>query len=167
MAKKPPNEARESFSAVIRASIPYFNGGLFDDASALPLRPDQIDYLIHAAKQDWSEVEPSIFGTLLERALDPRERHKLGAHYTPRSYVERLVRPTLIEPLREKWDSVKAAAAQLEDKDKPKQARAAVESFHKEHRLHPRARSRLRLRKFPLRLPGASQAPGGGGAGSF
>ena len=47
-------------------------------------------------------MEPAIFGTLLERALDPRERHKLGAHYTPRAYVERLVLPTIIEPLRER-----------------------------------------------------------------
>jgi hypothetical protein len=121
-----------NFSAAIRAAVPYFNGGLFNDCAALPLRPDQILYLIHAAKQDWGNVEPAIFGTLLERALDPRERHKLGAHYTPRSYVERLVRPTIIKPLREKWDAVKAAAAQLDEKGKIKDARAAVESFHKE-----------------------------------
>ncbi|HEV7401529.1 MAG TPA: hypothetical protein VGO11_01335 [Chthoniobacteraceae bacterium] len=50
--------------------------------------------------KDWRDVEPAIFGTLLERALDPVERHKLGAHYTPRAYVERLVIPTVVEPLR-------------------------------------------------------------------
>jgi len=121
-----------NFSATIRAAVPHFNGGLFTDCAALQLRPDQILYLIHAAKQDWGNVEPAIFGTLLERALDPRERHKLGAHYTPRSYVERLVRPTLISPLREKWEAVRAAAAQLDDKGKIKEARAAVETFHKE-----------------------------------
>jgi hypothetical protein len=120
------------FSLVLQERIPYFNGGLFKDTTALPLRPDQIVYLLHAAKQDWAAVEPAIFGTLLERALDPRERHKLGAHYTPRSYVERLVRPTLIEPLREKWEAVKLSAAQLDDKGKTKEARAAVETFHHE-----------------------------------
>jgi hypothetical protein len=121
-----------TFSAAIHAAVIQFNGGLFKDCTVLPLRPDQILYLIHAAKQDWSRVEPAIFGTLLERALDPRERHKLGAHYTPRSYVERLVRPTLIEPLREKWEAVRAAAAQLDEKGKIKDARATVEAFHKE-----------------------------------
>ena len=59
---------------------------------------------------DWKDVEPAIFGTLLERALDPVERHKLGAHYTPRAYVERLVVPTVVEPLREEWDAVRTAA---------------------------------------------------------
>jgi hypothetical protein len=121
------------FSLAIHDKIPHFNGGLFQDATALPLRSDQIVYLVHAAKQDWSAVEPAIFGTLLERALDPRERHKLGAHYTPRSYVERLVRPTLIEPLRAEWDAVKIAAAQLDDQGKTKDARKAVEDFH--HKL--------------------------------
>jgi hypothetical protein len=60
-------------------------------------------------------VEPAIFGTLLERALDERERERLGAHYTPRAYVERLVLPTIIEPLRSDWEAAKAAAVQLAD----------------------------------------------------
>ena len=155
------------FSAAIQDAVIQFNGGLFKDCSVLPLRPDQIIYLIHAAKQDWSKVEPAIFGTLLERALDPRERHKLGAHYTPRSYVERLVRPTIIEPLREKWEAVRAAAAQLEEKGKDKEARESRGGFPQGAGAHPRARSRLRIGELPLRLPGAAQAAGGRGAGSL
>lgn len=121
-----------AFSPAIRAAVPHFNGGLFRETTALPLRPDQIAYLIHAARQDWKNVEPAIFGTLLERALDSRERHKLGAHYTPRSYVERLVRPALITPLRQQWEAVKTAAAQLDDQGKSKAAREAVEDFHRQ-----------------------------------
>ncbi len=68
----------------------------------LPLNQTQIALLLEAAKADWTQVEPAIFGTLLERALDPRERHALGAHYTPRAYVDRLVQPTVIEPLRQR-----------------------------------------------------------------
>jgi hypothetical protein len=55
----------------------------------LQINDAQLEYLIDAAKADWAHVEPAIFGTLLERALSVTERHKLGAHYTPRSYVER------------------------------------------------------------------------------
>ncbi|WP_316014950.1 type IIL restriction-modification enzyme MmeI [Roseobacter sp. HKCCA0434] len=43
----------------------------------------ELGLLIEAVEADWREIEPAIFGTLLERALNPRERHKLGAHYTP------------------------------------------------------------------------------------
>jgi hypothetical protein len=120
-----------AFSTILKCAIPYFNGGLFDDTAALPLAKPQIELLHEAARADWSAVEPAIFGTLLERALDPRERHKLGAHYTPRSYVERLVQPTVIQPLREEWDAVRAAAAQLCAQNKEPAARAAVEQYHR------------------------------------
>jgi len=118
------------FSAVLMQEVFHFNGGLFENPSALPLNSDQITLLIHAARQDWTEVEPAIFGTLLERALDPRERHKLGAHYTPRSYVERLIEPTLMQPLRDQWMAVKAAAAVYHDVGNDKKARGEIEKFH-------------------------------------
>lgn len=101
------------YSTLLFQKIAHFSGGLFEDTSALPLSAPQIAMLADAAATDWSSVEPSIFGTLLTRALDPRERHKLGAEYTPRSYVERLIRPTIIDPLREEWESTRLAAANL------------------------------------------------------
>ncbi len=90
-------------------------GSLFHDRDRLPLTAAQLDLLLDASTSDWTNVEPAIFGTLLERALDPRERHKLGAHYTPRAYVERLVMPTVIDPLREEWDAVQVAVARIEE----------------------------------------------------
>jgi hypothetical protein len=85
------------FNAAIAADVLRFNGKLFKgagtDGYVLPLNAAQIDGLLRAASANWREVEPAIFGTLLERALDPAERHALGAHYTPRAYVERLVCP--------------------------------------------------------------------------
>ena len=96
---------------------------------ALKVNSAQLELLIEAGESDWSDVEPAIFGTLLERALEPRERHKLGAHYTPRAYVERLVLPTVIEPLREKWDAARAAAFTLNMTGKNDEARKAVHDF--------------------------------------
>ena len=117
------------FSPDLSARLRKFNGKLFHDARALPLSADQIALLLKSAESDWTAVEPAIFGTLLERALDPRERHSLGAHYTPRRYVERLVLPTVLEPLRREWAAAQAAAAQLLEEDKDKQARAELERF--------------------------------------
>lgn len=108
---------RGGFSAALVKPVLRFNGKLFKGESAegysLLLTPEQIDLLIQAARANWREVEPAIFGTLLERALDPNERHALGAHYTPRAYVERLVLPTVIEPLRAEWANAQAAALML------------------------------------------------------
>ena len=117
------------FSPDLKARLRKFNGKLFHDATALPLNTDQIALLQRAADADWTAVEPAIFGTLLERALDPRERHSLGAHYTPRRYVERLVLPTVLEPLRREWTTAQAAAARLLEEDKPKEARAELVRF--------------------------------------
>lgn len=118
------------FSPILRQKLLRFNGGLFESAEALPVTDEQLGLLIEASKADWREVEPAIFGTLLERALDPRERHKLGAHYTPRAYVERLVLPTVIEPLRDEWRSVQAAAVTLAKGGDVDAAAAEVRSFH-------------------------------------
>ncbi|HRZ23254.1 MAG TPA: class I SAM-dependent DNA methyltransferase, partial [Candidatus Contendobacter sp.] len=119
------------FSVAIRAALPRFNGKLFKQPEALPLDRAQIELLREAARADWCEVEPAIFGTLLERALSPTERSRLGAHYTPRAYVERLVLPTVIEPLRADWDDARTAALLLAAEGKLSAARAEVREFHR------------------------------------
>ncbi len=115
------------------ATLKRFNGSLFKSRRALPLAAQDIHELYVAAMQDWSDVEPAIFGTLLERALDPRERSKLGAHYTPRAYVERLVIPTIIEPLRADWAAVGAQVVDLRHEGRDAEALQAVKDFH--HKL--------------------------------
>ena len=118
------------FSPVLRETLLQFNGGLFESPEALQLTEEQLELLIRASEADWHEVEPAIFGTLLERALDPVERHKLGAHYTPRAYVERLVMPTIVEPLREDWENVRAAAVTHTREGELDQAIREVRAFH-------------------------------------
>jgi hypothetical protein len=135
---------RGGFSPALAHPLLRFNGKLFKGSGAddfvLPLERRHIDGLLDAAHSNWREVEPAIFGTLLERALDTDERHALGAHYTPRAYVERLVLPTVVEPLRADWADAQAAAlvlakeaAALEGKkreDKLAEARAEIKRFH-------------------------------------
>ncbi|MDP3610814.1 MAG: class I SAM-dependent DNA methyltransferase, partial [Rubrivivax sp.] len=138
---------RGGFSAALAHPLLRFNGKLFKGSAAddfvLPLQRRHIEGLLDAATSNWREVEPAIFGTLLERALDRDERHALGAHYTPRAYVERLVLPTVVEPLRADWADAQAAALVLAKEadaldgkkrdDKLAEARAEIKRFH--HRL--------------------------------
>ncbi len=92
--------------------IDWFNGGLFDSDATLPLQSDDIAALITVARLDWTSVEPSIFGTLFERGLDPSKRSQLGAHYTDPQSIMRIVKPVVIEPLNAEWENVKARIKQ-------------------------------------------------------
>jgi len=88
--------------------VEWFNGGLFDDDDALPLEQADVDNLLAAARLDWSEIDPSILGTLFERGLDPDKRSQLGAHYTDRDKIMQIVRPVIVEPLEAEWAATKA-----------------------------------------------------------
>ena len=88
--------------------IEWFNGGLFDDDLALPLQVADIRTALKAAKQDWSNIDPSIMGTLFERGLDPSKRSQLGAHYTDPDKIMMIVNPVIIAPLTRDWEGVRA-----------------------------------------------------------
>jgi len=123
------------FSAGLRADIRRFNGGLFAPGphgppEPLPLDAEMIDLLIIASKRDWSNVEPAIFGSLLENAIQKKERDRLGAHFTPRAFVERLVQPALMDPLLAEWDGVKASALHRAGLGDIAGAATAVRAFH-------------------------------------
>lgn len=123
----------EEFSHVIEARVRHFNGGLFKDTTVFELGREEIGELLAASRADWTLVDPAIFGTLLEQALDKTERKKLGAHYTPRSYVQRLVDVTVMEPLRGDWQAALTKAEQARDDGDEKEAVDLVRAFH--HKL--------------------------------
>ncbi len=89
-------------------SIAWFNGGLFAQVDVPPLSAMDVAALRNAAALDWSAIDPSIFGTLFERGLDPKKRSQLGAHYTDPATIMRLVEPVVQRPLRAEWEQVKA-----------------------------------------------------------
>jgi len=121
---------RGDFAFALETRVRKFNGEFFRTRTALPLGREEIGELRRAASANWKEVDPSIFGTLLEQALDKTERRRLGAHYTPRAYVERLVVATVIEPLRSDWDQALSTAERQKAAGRPKEAVATVQAFH-------------------------------------
>jgi type II restriction/modification system DNA methylase subunit YeeA len=110
--------------------IEHFNGGLFADSDVLDLTEPEVAELLAAAECDWSNVEPSIFGTLFERTLDPETRAPLGAHYTSREDIETLLKPVFEAPLRREWTAVRARAEVLFEKVR-KQAAAQAKPTRK------------------------------------
>jgi len=137
-------------------SIPWFNGGLFDNDEVLPLRWSEIRSLQNAAKLDWSAIEPSIFGTLFEVGLDPGKREIMaslfdfpskfvenlakdsedpnkgvGIHYTDSATIMKIIDPVIIEPLRRSWADAKEKIAEhreRRDRAKSSGAKTAAEN---------------------------------------
>ncbi len=93
--------------------IDWFNGGLFDSADVLTLTAAEIGMLVEVGRLDWGRIEPAIFGTLFERGLDPAQRTQLGAHYTSREDIWRLVEPVVIRPLRREYQAMQARVTEL------------------------------------------------------
>ena len=146
----------------IREQVRRFNGLLFRDRYAPSLSAGQLEALIAAAAMDWQYVEPAIFGTLVERALDPAKRRHLGAHFTPRAYVERVIGPAVIEPLREQWDGVRAAADLAEQA-----AETADEAGKSQTAAKRRDEARALLSGFLTRLASVRVLDPACGSGNF
>ena len=154
-ARQAPSEfvpmARELFASMASGgrfgveTVAHFNGGLFADDDALPLDKVEIETVLTAARLNWSDVDPSILGTLFERGLDPSKRSQLGAHYTDRDKVMLIVEPVVIRPLEAEWGEVKKRIAlKLEQEETAKTIPAARRRRREAERLLREFLERLR-----------------------
>jgi type II restriction/modification system DNA methylase subunit YeeA len=91
--------------------IRHFNGHLFEDSTVFEFTEAELRKLADAGEADWQFIEPSIMGTLFERALEPEQRSQLGAHYTSEADIKTLVEPVLLSPLRREWAMLKGDLA--------------------------------------------------------
>ena len=109
--------------------VRHFNGDLFSTVDTVIFSPSAMLQLHEATKKDWRNIEPSIFGTLFERALDASKRSQLGAHYTGAADIDLVVQPVVMDPLRREWDTARQEAATLADASNVTAARARLQAF--------------------------------------
>ena len=133
-------------------TVEWFNGGLFENDATVPMDKAQIETTLKASDLDWSNIDPSILGTLFERGLDPDKRSQLGAHYTDRDKIMRIIDPVIVRPLLAEWKN-----AQSQINSHLERAKAA-KSKATETRFRGRAESLLgsfleRLRKYTVLDP--------------
>jgi len=117
------------YAFALREQVRHFNGGLFGRRDYFRLARNDLDSLIDAAKHRWTNVEPAIFGTLLEQALSTADRAKLGAHYTPRPFVERLVQATITDVLGREWQEAQDEIRELREAGNGAAAITRAEAF--------------------------------------
>jgi type II restriction/modification system DNA methylase subunit YeeA len=122
-AESSPGRAKDYFDRLFTAmerggefdltDITWFNGGLFGGRAALHLDAGDIALLQAAVALDWSQIDPTIFGTLFERFLDPDKRSQIGAHYTDTDKILLIIEPVVLRPLREEWAKAKTEIEDL------------------------------------------------------
>ena len=166
-----PDLARDLFGAMSVGgrvgfeSVAWFDGGLFDDDSALPLTRAEIETVRNAGTLDWSEVDPSILGTLFERGLDPGKRAQLGAHYTDRDKIMLIVEPVIIRPWLAEWETTKnLIGAELDYAEAARQRGRATAAADETRR---RDRAERLLHNFLERLRGFTVLDPACGSGNF
>ncbi len=108
--------------------IAHFNGDLFNVVDTVELSTTALQRLGEACERNWRDIEPSIFGTLFERALDASKRAQTGAHYTGAEDIELVVEPVVMTPLRREWEAARAEIEGLLEGVGPS-ARARLEGF--------------------------------------
>lgn len=123
------------------ARIGWFNGGLFGHIDLPVLTAADIAALRHAAEMDWRAIDPSIFGTLFERGLNPKKRSQLGAHYTDPVTIMKLIEPVIRRPLLAEWESVKSKIAATLAKSKKPGDKAGKEASAALHGMLERLRN--------------------------
>ena len=111
--------------------IAHFNGDLFINANTVELSTVALQRLGEACEKNWRDIEPSIFGTLFERALDASKRAQTGAHYTGADDIEMVVEPVVMTPLRSEWGTVRREIEGLLDEDDEDAAWVCLEWFQK------------------------------------
>lgn len=147
--------------------VDWFNGGLFDNDETLRLERNDLRTLMGACQLQWDQIDPSIFGTLFERGLDPNLRVKLGAHYTDPATIEKLIRPVIIEPLLAHWETEKQVLIPLMEKADIHGSRQGESAAQKGARTKAYDQAQERFTKFLEMLRNFTVLDPACGSGNF
>ncbi|AVC44424.1 SAM-dependent methyltransferase [Francisella tularensis subsp. novicida] len=85
--------------------FPYVNGGLFRDSYPIPpFTAKARKILIEVGKLQWSEINPDIFGSMVQAVIAPEHRAGLGMHYTSVPNIMKVINPLFLDELYEEFD---------------------------------------------------------------
>ncbi|MYE54269.1 MAG: class I SAM-dependent DNA methyltransferase [Chloroflexi bacterium] len=112
--------------------IPHFNGDLFKDPDTVLMTDVELEKLVEATQPNWAHIDPSIFGTLFERVIDPEKQGLIGAEYTTEDDILAVINPVIMDPLRVEWSHLQAQVGALllfENRRDEKQATELLQVF--------------------------------------
>ncbi|WP_191363723.1 class I SAM-dependent DNA methyltransferase [Limosilactobacillus oris] len=103
--------------------VSYIDGGLFEGAEneqfsiyVKPLDDKLIKDLYSISQDDWSKVNPIVFGSMYEGAMDKSTRHEIGAHYTSEKNILRVINSLFMNDLRSEFENIKRSKVSVTSK---------------------------------------------------
>jgi hypothetical protein len=85
--------------------VRYFNGGVFARIEPVELTGKELRLLEQATREDWSKIQPAIFGSIFENSMGAEDRHAYGAHFTSEADIQKVVSPTIVRPWKARIDA--------------------------------------------------------------
>lgn len=87
--------------------FPYVNGGLFRNTHTAPVFTQRSRrMLIEAGSLQWSDINPDIFGSMIQAVVTPEHRGGLGMHYTSVPNIMKVIEPLFLNELRDEFDAI-------------------------------------------------------------
>jgi hypothetical protein len=94
--------------------FPYVNGGLFAGSQDVPkFSKIARSYLLHVGSLDWTQINPDIFGSMIQAVADDEERGALGMHYTSVPNILKVLNPLFLDNLRAQLEAANGNPAKL------------------------------------------------------
>lgn len=110
-----PKEKRQTSLSHDLLAFEYVNGGLFEERLPSAAITREIrDILLKCCSFKWSDISPSIFGSMFQGVMDQKNRRKLGAHYTSEQNILKVLKPLFLDALWEDFERVKSSEVQLD-----------------------------------------------------
>ena len=107
-------EVREDLPVYL--NFPYVNGGLFAENLPVPKfdRRSRAMLIECGAELNWSEISPDIFGSMIQAAINPKQRAKMGMHYTSVPNIMKVIEPLFLDDLKEEFEKLSDNKGKLE-----------------------------------------------------
>ncbi len=109
-----PDKDRDSSLPNYLKAFPYVNGGLFRDKQPVPkFTTKSRNILIDIGTLDWSEINPDIFGSMIQAVVTPEHRGDMGMHYTSVPNIMKVMQPLFLDELYEEFEKAKGNSKKL------------------------------------------------------
>lgn len=108
-------DLRNSDTLSIIKQFPYVNGGLFAKHIQIPkMGAKARKIIIECGELDWKDINPDIFGSMIQAVVNPEERANQGMHYTSVPNIMKVINPLFLDELREEYKKLEEQQKQLQ-----------------------------------------------------